>query len=218
MEVSPTTRRRTHRFIYPAFIMLFFLVLSYILSLVASAVIPAATLSLAAPQSLSLTERALSFPPFTKSVTYNIPNSDVRLTLTSFFNGMIVNPERVRLLISHGLYALANSERDAGGSHKTVGWPAIDFKDFGLAISVIDETLRTPGKEGDGGKMQWGELRAIYQGVGAHFRDMENQEFKIDAWRMKTGGFPRMGRRIKHLATGTLRADRTGKTPATATA
>lgn len=54
--------------------------------------------------------------------------------------------------------------------------------------------------------MKWGELRAIYQGVGAHMKDIGNEECSIEAWRMETSGFPRRGRRIKHLASGTLKA------------
>lgn len=102
-----------------------------------------------------------------------------------------------------GLYALGNSERDAGGPHKDVNVPLTHFSDYGIQITVWDKTLG-PGFEADGGKMKWGELRAIYQGVLAHAKDVGDTELKIEAWRMKTSGFPRRERKIKHLASGKL--------------
>ncbi|KAL9628274.1 MAG: hypothetical protein Q9204_005988 [Flavoplaca sp. TL-2023a] len=87
--------------------------------------------------------------------------------------------------MQHGLYALTNSERDAGGPHKDVNLPVTHFSDYGIQINVEDKTLG-PGSEADGGKMKWGELRAIYQGVWSHAKEVGNTEFKIEAWRLKT--------------------------------
>ncbi|KAL8757378.1 MAG: hypothetical protein Q9199_002255 [Rusavskia elegans] len=183
--------------------MLVLLILPYLMSLVAAKTIPV-TPPPNPPQ--SLTAGGVPNPwPFTKSVTYNIPGSDVRLTLKSS-NGLVINPERIAWLISSGLHALGNSEDDAGGPFKDVNQSETRWTEVGIRITVDDKTLDLPNPEANGGRMKWGELRAIYQGVGAHMKDIGNEECSIEAWRMETSGFPRRGRRIKHLASGSLKA------------
>ncbi|KAL8879819.1 MAG: hypothetical protein Q9192_008153 [Flavoplaca navasiana] len=179
--------------------MLVFIALLFLSNLVA-------TIPIGRPPSLPQSLAADEIPnpwPFTKTSTHNIPGSDVRLTLTSNLNSRTIHPERIDYLMQYGLYALGNSERDAGGPHMDVNLPVTHFSDYGIQINVEDKTLG-PGSEADGGKMKWGELRAIYQGVWSHAKDVGNTELKIEAWRMKTRGFPRIERKIKHLASGKL--------------
>ncbi|KAI4223162.1 MAG: hypothetical protein L6R36_005633 [Xanthoria steineri] len=184
--------------------MLVHFIFSYLLGLVAAIAIPA-TAPPYLPQSLT----AGGFPnpwPFTRRVTYDVPGSDVRLTLTSNTGSRVINPERISILISTGLHALGNSEDDAGGPFKDVNQPQTRWTEVGIRITVDDKTLDLPNPEADGGRMKWGELRAIYQGTGAHMKDIGNEECKIEAWRVATSGYPRRERRIKLLASGTLKA------------
>lgn len=50
-----------------------------------------------------------------------------------------------------------------------------------------------------------GELKAVYQGIGAFMKELGYDELKIDFWRVAIGGFPKRLRRIKHLGVGSLR-------------
>ncbi|CAO1604291.1 MAG: hypothetical protein LQ349_001069 [Xanthoria aureola] len=184
--------------------MLVHFILSYLLGLGAVIAIPA-TAPPYPPQ--SLTAGGVPNPwPFTRRVTYDVPGSDVRLTLTTNTGSLVINPERISILISTGLHALGNSEDDAGGPFKDVNQPQTRWTEVGIRITVDDKTLDLPNPEADGGRMKWGELRAIYQGTGAHMKNIGNEECKIEAWRMATSGYPRRERRIKFLASGTLKA------------
>ncbi|KAL8850893.1 MAG: hypothetical protein Q9221_004206 [Calogaya cf. arnoldii] len=168
------------------------LVLSYLLNFVAAIAIPA-TPPLPSLQSL------------TAGSTFNVPGSDVRVTLTAK-SGITLHPQRIEIMMADAIYALGNSEADAGGSHIAVNKPETHFQEHGLRISVTDLTYGIPNPEANEGMMKWGELRAIYQGVRAHMKDLENLECDIRAWRMKTEGRPRRERKIKDLAEGTFGA------------
>ncbi|KAL8993108.1 MAG: hypothetical protein Q9169_006599 [Polycauliona sp. 2 TL-2023] len=182
--------------------MLLLVLLSYLLSLVSTTAIPATPPP--TPQSLT-PSRPLNAWPFTHSITFDVPNSDVRVTLKTFFGRRIIHPERIQFFFGAALDAVANDERRAG-THTPVNLPESLYRDFGLVMNIVDHTVAARDPDAHGGKMQWGELRAIYQGVWAHMGQMENEQVKIEAWRMETKGRPRYQRKVKHLGSGAFQA------------
>ncbi len=149
--------------------------------------------------------------PWNKRSTFNIPGSDVRVTLVAK-TGFVLHPQRIVNMMAQALHALGNSEAAAGGSLVAVDKPETHFVQYGLRLSVTDLTYGIPNPEANGEMMKWGELRAIYQGFRAHMVDLDNLECRIYAKRMETSGFPRRERSIKTLAEGALEAaDRVGE-------
>lgn len=108
-------------------------------------------------------------------------------------------------LISYGLVALDNSAVAAGGYFKDVGLPYIKWTLHQLTLNITDLTLRDPQPERAGGRLKFGELKSVFQGVGALMKKLEYDELNIDIWRTATRGFPRRLMKVKHLGVGTLR-------------
>ncbi|CAO1598842.1 MAG: hypothetical protein LQ349_000562 [Xanthoria aureola] len=185
--------------------MLVLVVLSYLLSLGASIAIPAASPPSSSDPSQSLTPGGVPNPwPFHRSITRDIFGSNVRLTLT-VSGGPIIHPTRMEELISYGLVALDNSAVAAGGYFKDVGLPYIKWTLHQLTLNITDLTLRDPQPERAGGRLKFGELKSVFQGVGALMKKLEYDELNIDIWRTATRGFPRRLMKVKHLGVGTLR-------------
>ncbi|KAL8786283.1 MAG: hypothetical protein Q9213_002878 [Squamulea squamosa] len=122
-----------------------------------------------------------------------------------------MHPTRIDYLMAAGLAAIANSAADAGGPTKPLNYSAIHYTDAGLTIEVENLTIHDSAPESAGGPFRFEELRAVFQGVKAHLRKVDNEESKIDIWRVATSGFPKRERRVKHLGFGTV-----GYTPGTA--
>ncbi|KAL8880312.1 MAG: hypothetical protein Q9198_002255 [Flavoplaca austrocitrina] len=98
-----------------------------------------------------------------------------------------------------------NSADGAGGYLKDVGYPSTQWTMHEITINITDLTMQDRQPESAGGRMKWGELKAVYQGIGAYIKELEYDELKIDFWRVAIGGFPKRLRRVKHLGYGSLR-------------
>ncbi|KAL8765531.1 MAG: hypothetical protein Q9209_007439 [Squamulea sp. 1 TL-2023] len=115
-----------------------------------------------------------------------------------------MHPTRIDAMMASALAAVANSAADAGGPTKPLNYSALHFSHVGLTIQVENLTVRDSDPESAGGQFRFEELRAVFQGVRANLRRLDNEESKIDIWRVGTGGFPRRERRVKHLGFGTV--------------
>ncbi|KAL8913028.1 MAG: hypothetical protein Q9171_002096 [Xanthocarpia ochracea] len=187
--------------------MLVLVALSWILSLVASTAIPAAPPPSSPGRYQSLTAGGVPNPfPFSLSVTFDVPGSDVRVTLTSKGGAKNIHPERIEYFIQTALDALERSAAEAGGLMKPLGAPLIRWEWGALLMLVDNLTWQDPNPESAGGPFLWQELRAVLAGIRVYMKRIEYEECKIAIWRTDTGGFPKRLRKIKNLGSGTLYA------------
>ncbi|KAL8861814.1 MAG: hypothetical protein Q9178_001683 [Gyalolechia marmorata] len=187
-------------------------VLSCILSLVASTAIPAAPPESSPDRFQSLTAGGVPNPfPFSLSVTFDVPGSNVRVTLTSKRGALNIHPERFEYFIQTALDALERSAAESGGLMRPLGAPLIRWELVALLMLVDNLTWQDPNPGSAGGPFLWQELRAVLVGIRVYMKRIEYEECKIAIWRTATGGFPKRLRKVKHLGSGTLyAADGTG--------
>ena len=144
--------------------------------------------------------------PFSLTVTFDVPGSNVRVTLTSKGGAKNIHPERLDYFIQTAIDALHRSAAEAGGLMKPLGAPLIRWEWGALLLLVDNLTFEDPNPESAGGPFRWQELNAVLLGIRVHMKKIEYEECKIAIWRTDTGGFPKRLRKIKHLGSGTLYA------------
>lgn len=129
------------------------------------------------------------------SATYNVPDSNVRVTLKAFTPRIMDPSDLAELLVSATAHLDALATQ-AGGPKAWLRSPHYQWISEGLIINNYDMTVHNP--QPSGGPYRFDELKAVYTGVGAVAHKIGFRECTISVDRVS--GI--LKRKVKYLGNG----------------
>ncbi|KAL9039823.1 MAG: hypothetical protein Q9180_002302 [Flavoplaca navasiana] len=133
------------------------------------------------------------------SLSYDIPNTMLRITLTKF-TGYKIPPAFVSPFMRNALLSIDRIAAQGGGPTAPLGpdTKSIGEPHDGLNLHFNDVTFHHA--QAGGGRTRWNEVRAVYQGVYDVIYAFGYEECHINSWRMVDGRSQRF--KVKLLLSG----------------
>ncbi|KAI4088139.1 MAG: hypothetical protein LQ339_008774 [Xanthoria mediterranea] len=125
----------------------------------------------------------------------------VHITLEKF-TGYLIPPGAIPAFISTAISSLDRTAAQECGPTAPLGpdRKTIGFSNYGVTMSFNDITIHNP--EVGGGRLRFGEVRAVYQGIGDVIQQLGYEECHTEAWRMVNGRSQKF--KVKILMSGYL--------------